>query len=577
MRTSTALALAVFVLPVAAQEFRSLDGTGNNLGDPNMGSIGENLGRHADANYANGTDSVDGSRVNPRDLSNALLDQPGPILDPQDRTALTWAWGQFLDHDISLTGSSSSNGTLGITVPTDDPFFGDLSPNNTINMNRSNFTLDGLGVRQQTNSITAWIDGSNIYGDATIGASGLSRADWLRTNDGTGKLKTSDAGALGDFLPLTNATAPEMANQFMPSMGNNTFVAGDVRANENTALLSLHTVFVREHNRLADIIATEDPTLAGDDIYQRARQIVGAELQAITYNEFLPCLGTNIADYSGYNGSVDASIANEFSTAAYRLHSQIGETLLRLDNNGDPIPQGNAALIDAFFNPSTLSEGGIEPLLLGLAAEPQQSNDPMLTDALRNQLFSIFIPGVGLVDNATDLGSLNIMRGRDHGLGTYNETRLALGLPPANDFDEITIDPVLAAALEAAYGAGNVDDVDLYVGILLEEDVPNAILGELGMAIIEDQFVRLRDGDRFYYENTAGGMNNEFLVISTWGEGGEQTAAEWLNGLSLSEIVSLNTNANVDGNLFLMGSVVPEPSIAVLVLCGFAFLARRKR
>ena len=90
------------------------------------------------------------------------------------------------------------------------------------------------------------------------------------------------------------------------------FLAGDVRANEQVGLLAFHTLFVREHNRLADKIvkkykrALPSGTSERDEhIYQLARKIVGAELQAITYNEFLPALlgpmAPSMVKYTGYN------------------------------------------------------------------------------------------------------------------------------------------------------------------------------------------------------------------------------------------------------------------------------------
>ena len=135
----------------------------------------------------------------------------------------------------------------------------------------------------------------------------------------------------------------------------------------------MHTLFVREHNRLADVIRNRESEYTGDQIYQRARRIVGAQMQAITYNEFLPVLlGPGaIAPYSGYDPTVDASIRNVFSTALYRFgHSALSPTLLRLNASGSVIPAGNLPLRRAFFAPDLIiDEGGIEPLLRGLSRQ----------------------------------------------------------------------------------------------------------------------------------------------------------------------------------------------------------------
>jgi peroxidase len=550
------IVLAGAIASVEALDYRSIDGTWNNLTSDHYGSAGEVLVRWVIPNYLDDLGEVDPARPNPRDISNAVFDQPGGVPDPNNVSDMVWAWGQFVDHDISITRSDPANEVLEIVIPTDDPFFGDLSPNNIIELDRSNHIAGFGGIRQQINEITAWVDGSNVYGSDAV------RSAWLRTLDGTGRLRTSDGGNLGDLLPKWETGAPEMDAIGMPTMGTNAYVAGDTRANENTLLLSLHTVFVREHNRLAGLIKSAESALSGDAIHDRARKIVGAEIQAITYNEFLPALGLQLPDYAFYRPAINPAIANEFSTAAYRLHSTINETLLRLKEDGSSIPQGCVNLVDVYFNPVMLSEGGLDPIFRGLASQTGQSNDTQIADALRNQLFSIFVPGTGVVDNATDIASINIMRGRDHGLGTYNDTREALGFPAAASFADVTTDPALQAALEAAYGAGNVGGLDLYVGILAEDDLPGAISGELGMALLEDQFVRLRDADRFWHERTASGINDDLNRVDQWDGTTSEAARDFLATVTICEVVALNTGADsLQDNMFQSLGMVCVPRI----------------
>jgi hypothetical protein len=113
---------------------------------------------------------------------------------------------------------------------------------------------------------------------------------------------------------------------------------------------------------------------------------------------------------------------------------------------------------------------------------------------VRNFLFGP--PGAG----GLDLASLNIARGRDHGLADYNSMRAAYGLPRVSDFSEITSDADTQAKLESLYGS--VDNIDAWVGGLAEDHVPGGSVGPLLRSIIGDQFTRLRDGDRFWYQNT---------------------------------------------------------------------------
>ena len=100
------------------------------------------------------------------------------------------------------------------------------------------------------------------------------------------------------------------------------FIAGDRRAIENPGLASLHTIFVREHNRIAAEIKTLKPFWDDEKIFQEARRLVVAELQNIIYSEYLPLvLGSNTVTHtadSEYSDTVDTSIHNVFATAAYR-------------------------------------------------------------------------------------------------------------------------------------------------------------------------------------------------------------------------------------------------------------------
>ena len=174
--------------------------------------------------------------------------------------------------------------------------------------------------------------------------SDAERAAALRTFEG-GQLKTSE----GDLLPFNEDGLPNAGGT-----SADLFLAGDVRANEQVGLTAMHTLWVREHNRIAEQLASEQPKASDEQLYQRARAIVIAEMQAITYNEFLPALlGEDaISEYRGYDHRVNPGITNVFSTAAYRFgHSMLSSELLRLDNDGTIADEGNLALQDAFFRP----------------------------------------------------------------------------------------------------------------------------------------------------------------------------------------------------------------------------------
>ncbi|MCB0658409.1 MAG: hypothetical protein KDC57_19830, partial [Saprospiraceae bacterium] len=472
---------------VFSQETRTFDGTLNNPVDPTVGSAGSTMKRLAPAQYADGI-GAPVERMNPRIISNLMFDQPGNINDQKGLSAFVWVFGQFIDHDITLA-PDEDNETLMIRVP-DGDIIGPVIP-----IKRSVFD-PATGVttpRQHINAITAFIDGSGIYG------SNEQRANWLRTFQ-DGKLRTSS----DDLLPLSTITgeynsnidplAPFMA-KLTPNDPNPTFVAGDVRANENLYLLAVHTLFVREHNRQCDLIKKQHPGWNDEQIYQLARRKVSGFIESITYNEWLPAMGVALAEYSGYQPQTNPQISNEFSAAAFRLgHTLINSQILRVDNKGQEIPQGHLSLRQAFFQPlQMITGGGLDPLFKGMATQVQQEFDCKVVNDVRNFLFGA--PGQG----GLDLAAINIMRGRERGLADYNTIRAAIGLQRITKFSDITAKTDVSRLLAQIYG--DVNNIDPWVGMLSEDPMEGTIFGPTVNEIMRLQFSELRDGDRFFYLN----------------------------------------------------------------------------
>lgn len=483
----TAFGLTVSIASNAVAGDRTIDGSGNNYYDPTMGKVGVQLNRQSFADYSDGIQSLAGaSRPSPRKITNAMGSLPEPASPIHGPTDFLWVWAQFLDHDITLTELAHPVETANIPVPKGDLWFDpNYTGTQTLPFTRSEFdTTTGssqINPREQTNIITAWIDASNVYGSDYL------RADILRTNDGTGKLLTSPRRMLSyntQGLPNAGGT------------GSNLFLSGDIRANEQLALTVMHTLFMREHNRLAKRIGRKYPWMSGDKIYQKTRRIVGAQMQYITFNEFLPVLlGSHaVTPYEGYSALVDANISTEFSTAMFRFgHSAVSSEILRLNRKGRETRHGHLSLRDAFFAPEKLvSEGGLAPILRGLANQTSNPIDLTIQAELRNFLFA------GPGSRGMDLASLNIQRGRDHGLPDYNAVRIYYGLVPALSFSDISSDPQVQSVLASVYDS--VDDVDVWVGALAE-DTYSGMVGELMWHGIKRQFDALRTGDRFWYES----------------------------------------------------------------------------
>jgi hypothetical protein len=157
-----------------------------------------------------------------------------------------------------------------------------------------------------------------------------------------------------------------------------------------------------------------------------------------------------------------------------------------------------------------------------------------MVDSVRNILFGA--PGSGA--GGQDLFALDIQRGRDVGLPTYNAARLAYGLSAVTSFDQITSDPTLKAELKQVYGT--VDQVELFVGGLAEDHAPGSSMGPTFQAIIANQFERVRDGDRMWYQNIFSGAS-----------------LRGIQNTSLADIIARDTNVtNLQSNVFVFDASI---------------------
>ncbi|HHL18671.1 MAG TPA: hypothetical protein ENJ33_02935 [Thiothrix sp.] len=492
------------------QQYHTIDGRSNNLQHPDIGKVDSPLRNFLPKDNDRAIGGVKHANLpNAREISNAVFDQPATESTQNSKglSDMFWLWGQFLDHDIDLTPTNKSE-PASITVPANDP---DFVPGSKIPFNRSVAIVDpNTGERSQTNRITAVIDGSNIYGTSQ------AVQNEIRSFEG-GKL----------IVDQNNRLPKDSKNpQF--------FLSGDIRVNENVGLTSMHTIWVREHNSIANQLATENPDWDDNKLFQEARKQVVGEMQAITANEFLPQMlgGEGLSKYQGYNPNVSPQISNAFSTAAYRFgHTMISPNILRLNEQGEEIPEGNLKLRNAFFQPTKVEEAGVDPILRGFAAQTAQAVDTKLVDDIRNFLFDPSGEG------SFDLAALNIQRGRDHGLPSYNDARIALGAKPLKSFADFG---EAGQRLSTIYDSP--DDVDLWVGGLTESPEGDSLFGTTFTNILKEQFERTRDGDRFWYENRFSGKELHDL-----------------NNVTLADIIKRNTGVeNIQDNVFVASNNITQ-------------------
>ncbi|MGF1502215.1 MAG: peroxidase family protein [Paracoccaceae bacterium] len=441
------------------------------------GSVSAPLRRLTESAYVDGLSAPTASNADAAEVAFTVFTQGDVDLEnPFGLSALWIFWGQFLDHDLSLT--PEQEGAEAELLKFAPPF----------NVVRSEAVEDtGLDTpREQANAITPLIDASNVYGSDAERLAALRAAD--------GRLKTASgpdgAGLLPDADTVFGAGTEEEG-----------LIAGDVRAMENIALTAVHSVWVNEHNYWAARFALEEPGWTDDQIFESARAAVEMLIQRITYEEFLPILlGDAVTPYVGFDPEVDPQISTEFATAAYRFgHTSIPDTLTFLEEDGEET-RAALPLFDAFETADPLLEDGISPVLRGLLEEKSQAIDTKVVDSLN---FLLFTPDGGLT--GFSLPERNMLRGRDHGIDTYLQVRDqvlgdvdATALTGSTDFSIITSDRDLQSALAEVYQT--VDQVDLWVGGLAEDHVPGLTMGPTNRAILAEQFIATRAGDPFWHE-----------------------------------------------------------------------------
>ncbi|CAA9994899.1 unnamed protein product [Nesidiocoris tenuis] len=366
--------------------------------------------------------------------------------------------------------------------------------------------------RVQINMLTSYIDANFMYG------SNHRVADSLRTLQG-GQLKTVPAFRNAGLKPILppKKVQPEDGCILSGQTNSHCFLAGDNRVNEQLALGVLHTLTVREHNRIATELAEINPYWDDETLYQETRHIVAAIVQHITYNEFLPVLlGEKMIEkfdlklkYQGfsndYDPSIDATIPASFGTAAFRFgHSLLPDAMEMRSVSHKLI--GERKLSEMLQQPFDLYKPGlIDAYVLGMVSQPSQAMDGSITDQVTNHLFQEPSKTFG-----RDLASINIARAREHGVPGYMAYRKFCGLDDMRTWDDMWNHLPNSTIRHYLHLYSHPDDIDLWSAGVSEFPAPGSMLGPVFSCIIGMTFRDLKRGDRFWYENQ--GFRNSFTL-----------------------------------------------------------------
>ncbi|GBM89563.1 Peroxidasin [Araneus ventricosus] len=524
--------------------YRSMDGSCNNLEHPCWGKSGEPYQRWLPPVYADGVNEMrrraDGGPLpSPRQVYQWLVSQTqqGPNTTYPTLSNLAVFWGQMMAHEIVLTP--------GVTVKIiKGKKFEDIAPNccspNTRHPECMPIVMDyedgfyerghclaivrsaayayspfsctplSLGQhREQMNHLTAFIDASLVYGSSE------EEMRKLREHGGTGAKLAMDYSTGWSYPPRKDR--PCKAGQSV--CDKRCFHAGERRANENPFLAALHTLWDREHNRLVDALRIR--RWPEETLFHVVRKIVGALMQHITYKEYLPrILGEELTDILQlsvptknyrYDPNLNPTIYNVFATAAFRYgHSMLAERYQRVGRSPgtSPLLSGDFFSMDDYCSPHG---DPVASLLSAQAHQRAQRVDNLFSRQVTNHLFAKKMNDPGL-----DLFSINVQRGRDHGLPPYTKWREVCGLPKVNDYSDLRhyLPEHVIDRLAAVYGPGGVHEIDLFAAGISEFPVNGGLMGPTFTCVVSHQFKLLKFGDRFWYENThnPGKFSNEQIA-----------------------------------------------------------------
>ncbi|XP_019712822.1 dual oxidase 1 [Hippocampus comes] len=497
-------------------EVPRFDGWYNSLGYPKRGAVGSHLVRLVPANFRDGVYQAENEPElpNPRSLSRTVSVGPSGLPSTRNHTVLSLFFGYHIAFEIMNTRTPGCPPEfMNIPVPKGDPVF---DPNATgevlLPFQRGPWDKDTGqspgNPRTQVNLVTAWIDGSSIYGPCN------SWSDSLRSFS-NGLL----ASGFEKNMPRQATSHSLMWSAADPTTGDHgpegLYELGNAWGNENMFTAAEGIIWFRYHNYLASKLREEHPQWSDEELFQNARKTVVATFQNIALYEWLPAyLGDRtLPPYPGYQKFVDPAISPEFETAAMRLGITMAPPGVYMRNrtchfrkiiNTDGSLSSALRLCNSFWKRQAVNVNtsrDVDDLIMGMASQIAEEVDHIVVEDLRDFMYG------PLKFTRTDLVALTVQRGRDFGLRSYTEIRKALDLPPVKTFEDISphinrSNPQLLREVAQIYG-GDISKVELFPGGLLES---MGGPGPVFSAIILDQFERIRNGDRFWFENKQNGL-----------------------------------------------------------------------
>ncbi|XP_041856616.1 prostaglandin G/H synthase 1 [Melanotaenia boesemani] len=300
-----------------------------------------------------------------------------------------------------------------------------------------------------THGLGHGVDASNIYGEDLV------RQHQLRLHK-DGKLKYQLKN--GEMYPPTVSDVP--VDMVYPEgfPAEQRLAIGQKVFGILPGLTMYATIWLREHNRVCDILKAEHPTWDDEQLFQTTRLIIIGEIIKIIIEEYVQQLSGYLLKLK-FDPSLLFDVRFQYSNRIalefcqlYHWHPLMPDSFLI---DGDEIP-----FSQFLYNTSILMHYGVEKLV----------------DAFSRQPAGQIGGGRNSHEMVLKVAELVIRESRAVRVQPFNEYRKRFNLKPYTSFHDFTDDKEMARGLEELYG--HIDALEFYPGVLLEKTRAGGTFGE---------------------------------------------------------------------------------------------------
>uniref|UniRef100_A0A8C8RI68 Prostaglandin G/H synthase 1 n=1 Tax=Pelusios castaneus TaxID=367368 RepID=A0A8C8RI68_9SAUR len=341
-----------------------------------------------------------------------------------------------------------------------------------------------------TKALGHGVDLGHLYGD------NLQRQHQLRLFR-DGKLKYQEVD--GEVYPPTVLDAPVHMIYPAGTPKEKQLAVGQEVFGLLPGLMMYATIWLREHNRVCDILKREHPTWNDEQLFQTARLILIGETIKIVVEDYVQHLSGYFLQLKfdpellfGIQFQYRNRIAVEFNQL-YHWHALMPDSFL--------IQDSEYSYEQFIYNTSMLMDYGVESLVESFSR--QAAGQMGGGENINAHLLKV---AVGVIKES------RLLR-----LQPFNEYRKRFAMKPYKSFQELTGEEQKAAELEALYG--DINAMEFYPGLLLERPQPNAIFGESMVEIgapfsLKGLFANPICSPEYWKPSTFGGSTG-FEIVNT--------------------------------------------------------------